>query len=271
MATNLLISYPQVINSNTVSITSTNTLDATGPGYPVANLLGGGRALTCRNTSTAYNTLEIIADLGSDTAVAWDHLIFAKVKAGKTWGATDLRIEARTAAGAYAAVGGTTTLNTQTLHGPQSEDIVFTSTLANNDSGTLPVSSTYRYVKLHFGKVSGLANKSAWELSKWYLGTFLDMGFDPIELTISNSNYGASDRLPHLIISIVWNGITTTAANNLITNVINYPDRGIFLHTKTNHSVLLGYKLIHCRVVDHNISRGAPDNYNISLTLEEMI
>lgn len=271
MATNLLISYPQVVNATSVVLTSPNTIDTSGPGYPIINLFGGSRNQSCRNVSTASNTLDITADLGADTALAWDHLILAKVKAAKTWGATDARIEAKTAAGVYGAVGGTTVLNSQTLHGAQGEDIIFTSTLGNNDSGTLPISSTYRYVKLMFGKLSGLANKSAWELSKWYMGTFLDLGVDPISILINKSAYSFSDKIPHLVISLTWDGVSTTATNSLVTNVINYPDRGIFLHTKSSHDVLLGYKLIHCRVVDHSIARSAPNNYSISLTVEEMI
>ena len=152
MATNLLIGYPSEINGEGITLTST-----TGKGYSAVNLLGGGRNDTCRNASIANSYLEVEADLGGDYPIYWEYIIFAKVKAGKSWGATDLYVKYKTAGGgAYSNGGGTTSLNSVTLYGPRGEDIVFTNELANSNAGTLPISSSARFIKCVLGKVSGL-------------------------------------------------------------------------------------------------------------------
>lgn len=271
MATNLLIGYPQVINTSSVVLTSTYTLDTTGKGYPAVNLFGGGRNDTCRNATIANSYLEIIADLGSDTSVSWDYIIFSKVKAGKTWGATDLYVQKKTAAGSYSAAGGTTSLNSKTLYGPSGEDIVFTSEIGNSDSATLPISTTARYIKCVFGKTSGMTYKSAWELGKWYLGSWLDLGRDPVAITSGQSGIGGSERSLKYTFQIEWEGVSGTNKNSFVNYIANYPERGFFLYTKTAHDVLLNLRLLHCRLVEHSILQEVENSFSISATFEELI
>lgn len=161
-----------------------------------------------------------------------------------------------------ARLAGTGTLDTDTLYGAQSRDIV----------SNFTASTAYRYYYTQIGNPSQTAID--YEHSKQYFGTGFDMGRDPLYSRVfrRDARY-PSARDGAVIIELEWEGITDAIRNSFYDKIVKYKDvNPVYLYTTSYHDVLQGMRGVHCRLVSCDMQTGRRyDTNRIKCTFEEVI
>lgn len=262
MTTNLVIGYPQITVDSTIT---TSTAFATTA--PKENVLSGPRAMY-GELATATTELWLKANLGSSQQKTIDFFYIARANILKAMGSTSVLLQGSTDDVSYSNIAGClATFQSATLYGPRSEDIIFTSELANSTHGTLSASPTYRYWRSYFA--SGDPSKK-YPFSKVMYGAWFDMGRDPEDRHVSEIS-GTWDRESRLVYRFAWRGISKTVKESFVTSLINKRENGCILYTKSYHDLLNEHRVLHCQIVDYSITVLTEGLFDISATFEEMI
>lgn len=262
MATNLLIAYPQIWVDGTLSISS-----SAASGYPKENVTAGSRRRSTR-LAAAASGLTVTVDLGAAAAKTIQYIIVSRADILKNQGCTIAAVEASSDnfVANFNSVGGTSgNFQSKTFYGPRSEDVIFTSAL-NSDYGSLSYTGTYRYWRISFQGAT-----VAWQANKIYLGSWFDMGRDPVSSQVSRVATSRADRASRYVFTFEWEGLSDQTKEYFTFYIADKPYDGVFLHTQSYHDILLGYRLLHCRLVEHSWSQSFTGTNNLSATFEEMI
>lgn len=262
MATNLLFAYPQIWVDGTLSISA-----SAATGYPKENVTAGPRRRSTR-LATAASGLTISVDLGSALQKTIQYVIVSRADILKNQGCTIAAVEASSDnfVANFNSVGGTSgNFQSKTFYGPRSEDVLFTSSI-NSDYGALSYTGTYRYWRISFQGAT-----VAWQANKVYLGSWFDMGRDPTSVRVEKRVTSLQDRDSRYVFTFDWEGLTDQTKEYFTFYIADKPYDGVFLYTSSYHDLLLGHRLLHCRLVEHRWSQSFTGANNLSATFEEMI
>lgn len=267
MATNLLIAYPQ-ITIDATSVTSSSSADTS---YPIKNVITGGRP-NITQLATATTSSWIKFDIGASAAKTIDYLIVAKAKTLKSAGSKKVLLDGSTDDVSYTNIcGAASTFQSLSLYGPHSEDLIFTSDLANSASGTLPANPTYRYWRF-WAAGEGTEPSKKWPFSKVYFGTWFDFGRDPIyPREVTKRIRTTADRNSFYVFRFTWEGITAAKLNDAFSKFLGNSDVPVFLYTATYHDPLMDHRLVHAVVADYSVTPVIDNTYTVSITFEELI
>jgi len=267
MATNLLIAYPQ-ITTDATTVTTSSSADTS---LPIRNVITGAR-VNGSQLATSATSSWVKYDIGASTQKTIDYLIVARAKVLQKQGSKRVLLDGSTDDVSYSNIcGAASTFQSLSLYGPHSEDMIFTSELANSASGTLSATPTYRYWRFWAaGEGTEAANK--WFFSKVYFGQWFDFGRDPIyPREVTKRIRTTSDRQSFYVFRFTWDGITSAKLNEALSKFLGNRELPVFLYTATYHDVLNEHRLVHCAIADYDIQTNMDNSYRVSVTFEELI
>ena len=246
--TNILFST----NADMIDATVTSTTAATG--FDNNNIQTGSRRehyKTDAAGTSAYVRYE------PATAKAANHYIVARA---------DLCVKAQTTSftvehgsPSYSTYNATGSLSTGDLVGPNNQDYIYYNSTP---------SSAYDLWRL----TVGLGSSDYVQLSKFYVGTALDIGREPDAISMKRIRAGQAFKKAKWEITLGYSGISYTNAMKVKSQIIDVADyHSIFIFTASTHGVLLGQKLIHCQVIDASLPQEVTNYNNIRLALRELL
>ncbi len=264
MTTNLLIGYPQITTNAT--ITSEEDFD---DNYPVTNLIDGARGTLAR-TEIEAAVQEVIFDAGSSTARTIDFFYVARAGILKAQGSKRCGLTSSVDNVTYSDIAfSSSSFQSKTLRGPDSDDLIWTNEINEYDTGSLPDTTAARYYKFHLAG-SGTCPSKKYMCSKVMFGSWFDFEHDP-EFNGEEPIIRDGARRPAKMLSFTWRGISATIKNSAIATLFEYPERGVILYTKNYHGILNGYRVFHCYIASYSISVNTNNTYNINIKFIEMI
>ena len=257
MATNLLIGYPDIPLAAT-SITVSESTDSDT--YPPEHLFGGNKTDVFRLPSAGTSPIVIRLDLPSGQTSTCNFAYIGSANLLKNAGVTAVRLLGGSTTN---IASGTTVLNitsfsSQTLYGPNSDDIIQKFT----------TSGSFRYWFIEYTTSAS----SKIPHSKFFFGNFFDIGIDPNNpATITRIKMGGVQRRPVYSFEITWNGVLYTKAIEMYLKF--YKTKRyipIIIFTDTWHDILMGNRVVFCRITDMSIPPRIADYCDVSVTFEEM-
>lgn len=264
MTTNLMIGIPSLTDSTSSSVSTTGTFESA---RPVTNLISGGRSRLGR-ISAANTGFTVTFDTGSAASRTIDYLYIAKANIIKAQLATRLKL----AGGTSGDIAGiSTTLQSLTLYGRNSQDAIFTSELANSAVGSLSSTATNQTYILTVGQ-SGVDPSTKWALSQVMFGQWFDFGRDPI---VGSLKYAFETdpraREAATLFTFTWEGISKTVKDSAISSLVRYREKGCILYTRTLHSPLLNRRVVHALLDAYEVTYAAEGSYNMTIRFREQI
>jgi len=252
MATNLLISWPDIVASGTAYDLPTGETY-----YPNTQVYGGDRTRRFRSSSAATSRAWSF-DLGSGVTQEPNHVILGRIGASvaRDTGTSAVRVKGSTVSNF--ASGYNNSANISTLTGAQAHDYV----------RTLSPGSAYRYWLVQLETTDSVII----EVGKIHIGNWLDLGRDPLYSSrISRGPLGNYSRRSALAFELRYEGVTDSARQDLQDKVISRAENPIFLYDTANSRALLGVQLLHCRIANIKQNATAINRNNLTLTVEEVI
>lgn len=267
--TNLLIGYPQITTSATVTTSS-----AFATAKPKERAIYGSRSEGVE-LAAAATSMWMKFDLGSSQTKTIDFLYVARAKLLKSRLSTRLLLEGSTDDISYSDVCGVDGgFQSLALYGPRSEDAIFTEALGNSTDGTLPASPSCRYWRF-WG--AGAADPSElYQFSKVIFGQWFDMGREPrsdMNVSLERSPWNRDGRL---VFNMRWEGISKATKDSFVSTFVKEAgvskvERGLFLYTDTNHAPLLGYRVLHAVIAAYEAKYRTEGFFDLSVTFKELI
>lgn len=261
--TNLLIGTPAYSDDDAItSVTSSGTFSTV---QALHKLLSGGRARLAR-LSTAADSFTVTVNIGTAASRTIDFFYVARANILKAQLATRLKI----AGGTTGDIAGvSTTLQSLTLYGRNSEDAIFTSELANSAVGSLSNTATNSSYIITIGQ-SGVDPSTKWALSKIMFGQWFDMGRDPENRSFAEV-HRPGQRSSHTVFTFIWRGITKATKDAAIAQLVNTREKGCILYTRDYHPVLLDRRVVHAFIDDYESAYRSEDQYDFRLVLREQV
>lgn len=256
MPSNLLIGYADIPNA-----AATTTLSRTESGlYPYSNLFGGNKTDIFTLSTSASGDTTATFDLGTSAVKGSNFIYIARANLLQQASINTITIKA----GSTNNYAGATTIRTlssfttQTLYGPNGDDYIESHT----------ASSTFRYWFINYNATAASLIPHA----KFFLGTSFDPGRDPnAPATITRIKQGGAQIRPTFSFDITWEGIAYTKAIEMYLKF--YKTRRfvpLVLFTTTWHDILMGHRVIFCRLTEMSMPPRVTDYCDISATFEEM-
>lgn len=271
MATELLIAYPDIPLS-ALTMTASQTMHAL---HPATASITGERNTFFR-TSGSVSSLILTYDLGSGNTSAVNHLIVSRCDAYLASSGSDIKLEGddNSSFSSPEVWSNNTSVENATLYGQYANDYLVTGT----------ASTAYRYWRITFTPSSSAAVGA----SKVYFGTSLDLGVSPSDYNHSIRYENAGELLFHTgnklltragfgryVYRVRWDGVTDAKRLEFCQKVARNPGRDyVFLYTSSNHQILAGNRVAHCRLVAHDITskkKRTGAYHTISATFEELV
>lgn len=255
MASNLLIGIPRIPRDATV--TCSRTSDSS---YPFNNLFGGNKTDLFYLSAATSGDTRLTFDLGASATAKASFLYLGRANLLQQAFVNTITIKAHSA-NDYANATTIKTLSsftTQTLYGPNNDDYIekFNET------------SAYRYWFVNYNATSASKIPHA----KLFFGTVIDPGRDPnSSATTTRIKEGGVKYRSSFSFKIAWDGIAYSEAIRMYTELYRtrrYTPLVIF--TDTWHDILMGNRVIFCRLTSMDMPPRVTDYCDISATFEEM-
>lgn len=249
MASNFLIGYADIpFRAGAASASGT-----AATGYGSDKLVTGSRAEYFALATATTTTQTFAYDLGSGVTSTANYLAICNAKLLKR-GAT-VTVALSNGGGAVLAAQ---TLNFSSLTGPQSDDYITsfaTSSTNRNWTVTITASTACKF-----------------EHSKHYFGTLFDMGREPLyTFPTKREKENGRVRVPPYVYELRWEGITDAVVQSLNSSIMRYRDINPVLLYDANNYVLNGFTSMHAQIIDHKIEAATVNQYNVTITFEQLI
>lgn len=256
--TNLLLGYSQIGFLSATEL-STPTLDGDySANYVARNLYGGGRPETVRLASAA-----------TSSTWSWDHgallspdflfLARADLIRRKDTAASSWLLEADDDGSFFIVDGDTGTFNLGDLKGPRNEDLIV-------ELAKLPDHQYFRFT------VSTTASFKH-EYSKMLMGTWLDLGRDPIYP--ARFTRDATVPMPRAVpwsFSLEWRGVTDATVQTLSDRVLKYRDvNPVILYDPLDVVLPNTIRVIHAFITDAVVTPEWPGTNRVQMSFLEAI
>lgn len=255
MASNFLIGIPRIPRDATV--TCSRTADSL---YPFTNLFGGNKTDLFYTASAATGDTRLTFDMGSGNTAATSFLYIGRANLLQQASVDTITIKAHSSDnyGAATTIKTLSSFTSQTLYGPNADDYI----------EKLTQSAAYRYWYVNYNSTAA----SKFPHAKLFFGTFFDTGRDPnAPATITRIKEGGVKYRSSFSFQISWEGIAYSKAIEMYLEMYRtrrYAPLVIF--TDTWHDILMGHRVIFCRLTEMQMPPRVTDFCDISATFEEM-
>lgn len=256
MATNLLIGYPEIPKEATAS--SIN--NASSSMYPYTNLFGGNKTDLHYLDTAASGDTRITVELPSGTTKACDFIYIGRASLLQQSSVDTITLKAG-ASNNYATATTVRTLSSfgsQTLYGPNDDDYI----------QTFAASSAYRYWFINYNATSASKIPHA----KFFFGSAFDPGLDPnAPATITRIKQGGAQLRSTMSFEFTWNGMSYSKAVQMYLKL--YRTRRylpLVIFTSSWHDILMGHRVIYCRLTSMSIPPRVTDYCDVTATFEEL-
>lgn len=262
--TNQAAAFTQVTATNAISQGTTTIIECvkastTGTQYMDGVANGTG---TLNNAATTNNQFHCLSNLG---AQGWKGYVCEILIYNDDLSASDRQSVENYLTAKYQGVASfqTMTLDTDTLYGPDAEDLV----------SAFTASTAYRYWWLQIGSAARqLTTASTFPFSKAYFGTSLDLGRDPIHERSSTTHVNEpGERRARNEARLEWEGVSDTNLASYLTRVMDVQDTEPVMLYDQGDYFLNDNRILHCEVTN---SAAAPLTVNsnaISATFREVL
>lgn len=257
MATNLLIGYPDIPLASE-SVTLSRTASAT---YPYTNLFGGNKTdmLYLDATATGDTLLTFSMPAGITKAANFFYVGRANLLKHDSVGTITLKASATNSYATATTIRTYSSLGSTTLYGPNSDDLI--------DSFT--TSTAYRYWFVNYNSTAA----SSFTHAKLFFGRAFDPGIDPnAAATITRVRAGGAQRRASYSFQFSWNGMAYPKAVELYESI--YRARRhlpLVLFTGTWHDILMGNRVIFCRLISMSMPPRVTDYCDVTAQFEELV
>lgn len=256
MASNLLIGYPDI----PMEATSSSISNASSSLYPYQNLFGGNKTdLHYLNAATSGDTT-ITLELPSGTTKATNFIYIGRANLLQQASVNTITIKG----GSTSTYGSATTVKTlssftsTTLYGPNDDDYIEKFT----------TSTAYRYWFINYNATS----TSKIPHAKMFIGKFFDPGLDPnAPATVTRIKQGGAQLRPTYSFEFTWNGMAyATAVEMYLKFYLTKRYMPLVIFTDTWHDILMGNRVIFCRLTDMSIPPRVTSFCDVTATFEEI-
>lgn len=269
MPTNLVIGYSD-IPKNAIYVEPLNTwAEAT----PYDNARVGERYEIAQLASTIATNTRVLYDAGASSKSA-SFLAIARADQLKAANCSRVTLLGNSSNnyGTAVTVYNNATFASATLYGPRSDDFI----------ADFATSTAYKYWWIEYA----VSASSKIPHSKAYFGNWFDPGDTLDDLRIMrpssrrieyNTAAGAKHiqrtEQPNYEIECTWNGISDDLVRDFVRNVATHTfvKNGVFLYTRSDHSVLDSQRILHCYVTDYETSNAKQDFNRLKVRFREMI
>lgn len=256
MPTNLLIGYADIPNS----AASTALSRTASSMYPYENVFGGNRTDLFYLSSNATGDTRATLDLGAgiNRATNFIYIGRANLLQQANVNTITLRGAAINDYNAATTVRTLSSFTTQALYGPNSDDFI----------DSFAASAAFRYWFINYNSTAA----SLFPHAKFFFGTAFDPGRDPnAPATITRIKMGGVQIRPTYSFDITWEGLAYSKAIEMYLKF--YRTRRfapLVLFTTSWHDILMGHRIIFCRLTDMSMPPRVTDFCDVSATFEEI-
>lgn len=258
MTTNLLWAFPDIpFNASTHTLTDKGAAS----GYDKSTVISGSRSQRFLFDTTNDAPVHLF-DLGASYTSLQskaEYLIVSNANLTQKSGSTAILLDARTGTG-----GGFTSIvndswDSADLKGPNSKDYII----------TFSETSQYRQWQV---SLNGSNNTAQFPHSQIYFGLFFDFGRDPHYVEEIEPNYYLDKGIYQSIsLQLTYKGLTNATREDFESKIGKYAsEHPIFLYTQSYHSVLLGQRLLNCRIRDYNFTYSNVSANQLVVKLDEV-
>lgn len=256
MPTNLLIGHadiPGAATSSSVTLTE-------DPMYPHTNLFGGNRTdyFTLESSSASDNRIACSLPSGTKSC---NFIYIGNADLLKQANVQSIVIKGNST-NDYATAATVKTISSfssATLSGPAEEDYI----------ESFSPSTGYRYWFVNYTS----SGSSSYTHSKLFFGTAFDPGIDPnAPATITRIRLGSGQRRAIYGFEFSWNGMSYSKAVEMYNTFYKTRrHKPVILFTTSWHDILMGNKVVLCRITDMSMPPRVTDYCDVSATFEELI
>jgi outer membrane murein-binding lipoprotein Lpp len=252
MTTNLLF------GTNSAMLGATVTASSTMAGCSANNVLAGPRMATWKSDNAATNVHTIIYQPAATAAI--DYIAIARANLAIGIQGCVFKLDYSDNGAAYteyvaeAAIqpGGLVTVSAS------GEDYYYKGAL----------SAVHPYWKLTL-TLDGNDNA---ELSKLYIGTAIDLGRDPDDISVQRVKESETAIRPKHRINLHYSGVTYTAAMAAKAAMFDIADfQNIFMFTAANHGMFGGQRCFYGRLTNVDLPQVITNQNDISFTFQEVL
>lgn len=264
MATNLLLLYPDIPQSATRKITYTNSTSEApydDDDSPFLNSFRGERYQFWKSDRTATKSEHNGRyDLGSTVTKSVNFCVLSRLDILRALSASttiDFKLQSSSDDSTYTDRHTITDITTATLKGPW----------ANDYATTFTATSAFRYWRAKFVKSTG--SNFDHTIGKVYFGTALDLGRDPVPVSIErhkrgNIGFTTSGGIlypgrinnPTYELRMRWEGVTDANVQTFYENIARkIHTTTFFLYTQGPHNMLDGHQCLHVKMDDPVITQ----------------
>lgn len=265
MATNLLISYPQVFR-DAGSIEYSGTTETN---FGIENIIGGQRHNYFKQSGTGATDIDI--DSGPGNTFDFDHIFIARADLLSTFGTTEVIVRS---GASFAGLTDRMTISPiSPLGGTRNEDLyeVPGSTFSGD-----------RVIRISFTTPAGSAHTS-----QIGLGELFDFGVDPHDWSVRRISKPRQDRYltdvgneQHTSLSVTrdefsftWRGVTDAKVNQFEQEFADQRHKfPCFLYTDGKYDeILADRRILHCSMTSYDAQKVWVDYNEVRATFEELV
>lgn len=262
MSTNLLIGLPTLFSGSTVAGTATFSDE-----HPVSNVVDGSRQQLGRldESDTACG---ITFDTGAAASRLIEFLFVARANIAKAMGSKRLLLTGATSGNICGTEDGFQSID---LYGRNSEDALFTTELANSTDGTLPSTATNQSYQVDVAG-SGTCPDKRYACSVIMAGSWFDFGRDVrYEDRQFTEVWNPGNRSSYTKFTFTWRGLTKAVKDAAIAQIVSDYEKGLILYTRTEHSILLGRRVVHAFVQGYDVQYKAENSFDLTISFAEQV
>jgi hypothetical protein len=257
MPTNLLIGYPDI----PLASESATMSRAASSLYPYTNLFGGNKADLMYVDTPATGDTRLTFSLPSGVTRAANFVYLARANLLKQDAVATITVRAGTTTdyATAATIRTYSSFGSTALYGPNADDFI--------DSFT--TSSAYRYWFVNYNSTAA----SSFAHAKLFFGRAFDIGIDPnAEATITRVRAGGAQRRAIYSFEFSWSGVSYAKAVEMYESIYRLRRHmPLVLFTSSWHDILMGNRVIFCRLLDMSMPPRVTDYCDVSATFEELI
>jgi len=257
MPTNLLIGYPDIpLASESVTLSR-----AASSSYPYTNLFGGNKTdmLYLNASATGDTLLTFSMPSGATQTANFFYIARANLLKSDSVATITLKASATNSYATATTIRTYSSFGSTTLYGPNSDDFI--------DSFT--TTSGYRYWFVNYNSTAA----SLFPHAKLFFGAAFDPGIDPnAAATITRVRAGGAQRRATYSFQLAWNGMAYSRAVELYESIYRLRRHlPLVLYTTSWHDILMGNRVIFCRLTNMTMPPRVTDYCDVTATFEELV
>lgn len=258
MATNLLIGYPDIPSRSVISSSSV----VQNSRYPYKNLFGGNKTDIAKADTSSAASLSISLTSNDTTGNTCNFLYIGNAALLEACGCTNMTLSGKDTVPASYTTVEAVNLAAATFYGPAQDDYI----------SIFAETPTYKYWKLDYTNGAGVAVEKNFQHSKVFWGLAFDPGIDPnAPASITKVSMTGSQRRATHTFEFSWNGMPYTKAVEMYQKFFRPKKyQPVILMTRDWHDILMGHRVIFCRIIDITLPPRITDYCNVRATFEEM-